>query len=604
MLDILRWSPMRLLIFLPFLASVLAAQVPVADRRNTETPNTDTHFTMPHYGSAAEWDARRVVLRRQILVAAGLTPMPDRTPLNPQVFGTITHDDYAVEKVLLETLPHYYLGGNLYRPLKPGKYPAILVPHGHWEYGRLENQPLNSTPREGANLARQGYVALAIDMVGYNDTVQTPHEFGGAREELWSFTPLGLQLWNATRALDYLLSRDDVDTTRVGVTGASGGGTQTLMLTAVDDRITASAPVNMVSAYMQGGARCENAPGLRVGTSNLEIAAMMAPKPMLLVASTGDWTSKVPEEELPEIRQIYALYGKAGNLDSFYQDAPHNYNQKAREAVYQFFAKVLLHDPKWAEYRELNVPVERLQDYLALMGRPLPPGALDYDGLFAQWQELAQRQARDSDLNALRENLRAAASVQWPAHVEHTPAGAQTTDTPMPGEQIILWRPDAHDRVPARVVPLKGQPKGVIVFVHPGGMDSAAQAPEFRDLPTDQAVVQIDVFQTGSAKAARDRSATYFLAFNPSDDAARVQDILTALAFMSQQHPGLPVGLAGVGKAAIWCQFAAAVAPQPVRLYQNMPAGWSGSDEQLLKDLFVPGLNRAGGWDAVRRLTR
>ncbi len=590
---------MRTLICLPFLAFLLSAQAPLADRRNTETPNTDTHFTMPHYASAAEWGARRLALRRQILMAAGLTPSPERTPLHPQVFGTIPHEDYAVEKVLLETMPHYYLGGNLYRPLKPGKYPAILIPHGHWEYGRLENQPLNSTPREGANLARQGYVALAIDMAGYNDTLQTPHEFGGAREELWSFTPLGLQLWNAIRALDYLLSRDDVDSARVGVTGASGGATQTLMLTAVDDRITASAPVNMVSAYMQGGARCENAPGLRVGTSNLEIAAMMAPKPVLLVASTGDWTSKVPEEELPAIRQIYALYGKAENLDGFYQEAPHNYNQKAREAVYQFFAKVLLHDPKWSEYHERNVAVERLQDYLALMGRPLPPEALDYDGLFAQWRELAQRQARESDPATLRENLRAAVGVEWPLHVKHistTSAG------------IILWRPEAQDRVPARVVAAKGEPKGVIVFVHPGGMEAAAESPEFRQLPPDQAVIQIDAFQTGSAQAARDRSATHFLTFNRSDDSARVQDILTALAFAAEQHPDLPLGLAGVGKAALWCQLAAAVAPTPVKLYLThgltQPEGWSGADEQLLKDLFVPGLNRAGGWEAVKRLAR
>lgn len=586
---------MRTILCLLLLACRLPAQVPVADRRNTETPNTDTHFPMPHYATAAEWDARRAVLRRQILAAAGLTPMPERTPLHPQVFGAITHDEYVVEKVLLETRPHYYLGGNLYRPVKPGKYPAILVPHGHWEYGRLENQQLNSTPREGANLALQGYVALAIDMVGYNDTMQTPHEFGGAREELWSFTPLGLQLWNAIRAVDYLVSREDVDRSRVGVTGASGGGTQTMMLAAVDDRVAASAPVNMVSAYMQGGARCENAPRLRIGTSNLEIAAMMAPKPMLLVASTGDWTSKVPEEELPEIRQIYELYGKADNLSGFYQDAPHNYNQKAREAVYQFFAQVFLHDPKGAEYREHSVEVERLQDYLALMGRPLPPGALDYDGLFAQWREMANEQARNSDTSKLRENLRASTGLEWPAHVEHNETGGQ----------IILWRPDAQDRIPGRIVPrTNGELSTLIVFVHPDGIEAAQQSAEFRQLQHDQSLITIDVFQTGSAKASRDRSATHFLGFNYSDDAARVQDILTALALSSQKHPGVRLGVAGVGKAALWCQLAAAAAPEPIKLYQTLPSGWTGSDDDLLKNLFVPGLNRAGGWETVQRLTK
>jgi dienelactone hydrolase len=591
---------MRTLLCLLLLVSPLAAQAPAVDRRNAETPNTDTHFTMPHYATVAQWDARRVALRRQILAAAGLTPMPERTPLHPQVFGTISHEDYAVEKVLLETMPHYYLGANLYRPLKPGRYPAILIPHGHWEYGRLENQPLNSTPREGANLARQGYVALAIDMVGYNDTMQTPHEFGGSREQLWNFTALGLQLWNSTRALDYLLSREDVDTTRVGVTGASGGGTQTFLISAVDDRITASAPVNMVSAYMQGGAVCENAPGLRVGTSNLEFAAMMAPKPMLLVASTGDWTSKVPQEELPEIRQIYSLYGKAENLSGFYQDAPHNYNQKAREAVYQFFAKVLLHDPKWAEYKEQSVPVERLQDYLVLMGRPLPEGALDYASVFAAWRDLSLRQARAADVNALRENLRAAVGLEWPSHVEKA----------LDGPQAILWRPEGQDRVPARILDAGKSALGqqstpvaaAIVVVDPAGMGAAAR--ELSGLPANHAAISIDAFQTGSAQAARDRSAIHFLGFNRSDDAARVQDILTALAFAKQEHPGVPLGVACVGQAALWCQVAAAAAPEPIKLYQTQPAGWTGTDDEMLKDLFLPGLNRAGGWETVQRLTK
>src|SRR5208283_294893 len=196
---------------LALLGAAALAQVPAADSRNTVTPNTDTHFVLPTYTSLEAWKVRRTALRQQILSAAGLSPMPPRTPLHPEVFGRLERDGYGIEKVLLETMPHYYLGGNLYRPLKPGKHPGVLIMHGHWDYGRLESQPLNSTPAEGINLAKQGYVAFAIDMVGVNDTVQTPHEFGGPREDLWSFSPLGLQLWNSTRALDFLLSLDDVD---------------------------------------------------------------------------------------------------------------------------------------------------------------------------------------------------------------------------------------------------------------------------------------------------------------------------------------------------------------------------------------------------------
>ena len=248
--------------------------------------------------------------------------------------------------------PGFYLGGNLYRPRNgKAKHPGVLNPQGHWPYGRLENEPLYSAPSLGISLARQGYVVFAYDMVGYNDTIQVPHRFGSAEQRLWSFGPLGLQLWDSIRALDFLASLDDVDAADLGITGASGGGTQAFLLTAVDDRIQFASPVNMVSAIMQGGDLCENAPGLRLGTSNVEIAAMFAPKPMLLVSATGDWTHNVPREEYPAIKRIYDLYGKGDQVEVVQIDEKHNFNQPSREAVYQFFAK---HHPGLSDSRELK----------------------------------------------------------------------------------------------------------------------------------------------------------------------------------------------------------------------------------------------------------
>src|SRR5205085_10622604 len=207
-------------LFILFLTSALFAQVPSQDSRNTNIPNTDTHFTMPVYKTRAQWEARAAKLRKQILFAAGLEPMPERNPLTPQIFGRIENNDYSIEKVLLQTLPGYYLGGNLYRPLgKSGKFPAVLTPHGHWTYGRLEHTELASIPARSINLARQGYVVFAYDMVGYNDTTQTPHAFGNPREQLWSFGPLGLQLWNSIRSLDFLHSLPDVDGDKIAMTG-------------------------------------------------------------------------------------------------------------------------------------------------------------------------------------------------------------------------------------------------------------------------------------------------------------------------------------------------------------------------------------------------
>ena len=228
--------------------------VPVEDSRNTVIRTTDTPTPLPEFTSLKAWEERRTFLRNQILVSAGLSPMPEKTPLNAQIFGKIVEKDYTIEKVMIETLPGFYLGGNLYRPRNgTAKHPGILNPQGHWPYGRLENQRLYSGPSFGISLARQGYVVFAYDMVGYTDTIQLPHHFGSAEQRLWSFGPLGLQLWNSIRSLDFLEKLDDVDRTRMGIAGASGGGTQTFLLAAVDDRLQFASPVNMVSAIMQGG---------------------------------------------------------------------------------------------------------------------------------------------------------------------------------------------------------------------------------------------------------------------------------------------------------------------------------------------------------------
>ncbi|MCZ2156722.1 MAG: hypothetical protein LC114_22930, partial [Bryobacterales bacterium] len=321
----------------------LLAQVPPNDARSGKVADTDTHFKAHSY-TRAEWDARRAELKQRILFAAGLVPMPPKPMLRPLFTGRIEGDGYTIEKVLLETAPGFYLGGNLYRPKAPAgtKSPAVVHPHGHWAYGRLENQPLYSAPTFGINMAKQGYVVFAYDMVGYNDTPQVEHRFTGNRVQLWQFTPLGLQLWNSIRVVDFLESLPDVDPKRIGVTGASGGATQTFLLDAVDDRIVAAAPVNMVSFIMQGGCVCENAPHLRVGTNTVEIAALMAPKPMLVVAATGDWTRNVPKEEYPALQQIYSLYNAVDNVEAVQLDAPHNFHQVSREAAYTFLRKTLM----------------------------------------------------------------------------------------------------------------------------------------------------------------------------------------------------------------------------------------------------------------------
>jgi dienelactone hydrolase len=562
-----------LLLTLPLLA---------ADTRNTDLPDTNTHFKLRKYETRAEWEAHKAKLRKQILSATGLFPIPPHaTPPHAEVFGRLERKGYSVEKVLLETMPGYFVGGNLYRPLDAGKHPAVLNAHGHWEYGRLENETLNSAPSFGISMARQGFVVFAWDMVGYNDTVQTPHDFGTPAEKLWQFGPLQLQLWNSIRAMDFVTSLPDVDASNVGMAGPSGGATQTLLLAAIDDRVQFAAPANMVSTTMQGGDTCENSPGLRMNTNTVEMAAMFAPKPLLLTSATGDWTSTTPEVEFPAVQQIYALYGAAGNVENVHIDAPHNFNQANREAVYRFFNKhARKQDTKYAEH---GIKMEMLQNMLALHNRTLPADAVDYAGVLEDWKKLPV--AVDSDVS--RERMRLAMLVEWPAEIADSPAGAK----------LMLVRDQSGQQVPAQWIAGTGAP---VVVVHPQGMQTALQDAEVVKLrAAHRPLLLIDAFQTGSSVAPRDRTARHFLAFNVSDAAGRVQDIATAIAYL-QKKSNAPVELLGIGDAELWTAVAAAISPAPVRLIH--PPALAFTDEQLLQEFPVPGFQRAGGVAEVKRL--
>lgn len=564
--------------------------IAAVDSRNTQINDTNTHYQWPVYRSREQWEARKKQLREQILFAAGLNPMPEKTPMRAEVFGKIQGDGYTIEKVLLETRPNYWLGGNLYRSTKPGKHPAVASPHGHWNYGRIEHQPLGSIPARCINLARQGYVVLAYDMVGYNDTVQTPHGFGGKKEDLWGFGPLGLQLWNSIRVVDFLEGLPDVDKAKIGATGASGGGTQTFLLSAVDDRIKFASPVNMLSAIMQGGSPCENAPGLRVGAYNVEFGAMMAPRPLLMVAATGDWTVNTPREEYPAIKEIYQLYGKPEMVESVQFTAEHNYNKDSREAVYQFFAKHALGSTDPSEYKERSIRLEKAQDMLALHGRSLPAGALDYNGVFAQWRQWTSKLVDTKSTEEKKHLLQLALGTEWPSQVVHE---AQ-------GENVVLSRPAVGDRIPGLWFPGTGQP---VLVVHPDGAAAARkQGAVEKLLAAKRPVLLIDAFQTGAAKAPRG-TGQHFLTFNRTDDALRVQDVITAVKWLTTQAPGSTVEVIGAGKAAVWSRFAAAAIPVKVTLQAPVDPMFKATDDELAKDFYVPHIQRVGGWKTAMQLT-
>ncbi len=361
---------MRLTLVSLALAASLAATGP-------QYRTLNDRLEAPRFTSAGAWAARAQYLREHVLASAGLLPMPERTPLHPVIFDEVSHSDYTVSKVYFESLPGFFVTGNLYRPVGDGPFPAILSPHGHWTYGRLENTAVNSGPGRAIGLARQGFVVFTHDMVGYGDSRQLTHGFGGRRESLWGLSLGGLQLW----------SHDGF-----GVTGESGGGTQTFLLASIDPRVAVAAPVNMISLHMQGGCLCENMPGLRLDTNNVEIAGTIAPRPLLMVSATGDWTAETLEVEYPAMRSLYELLGAGGKVHAVRFAAEHNYNKDSREAMYAWMARWLQQAPDGVKRPERSFSADKITDLLVFYGRPLPDGAVTAGELTDRWIASAKAQ--------------------------------------------------------------------------------------------------------------------------------------------------------------------------------------------------------------------
>jgi dienelactone hydrolase len=376
-------------LFLPllFACSSLAASSPPrvlppgqlpSDHRLRPLKDLDGYFPFEPPDSREAWARRAEYVRRQVLVSQGLWPMPERTPLNPVIHGRQDLGDYTVEKVYLESFPGFYVTGNLYRPKnRQGRLPAVLTPHGHWPNGRFYDEGPDRVRRhivEGAErfeeggrsplqarcvqLAKMGLVVFHYDMLGYADSQQISydlaHRFAKQRPEMnseqnWGlYSPqaeshlqnvMGLHTWNSIRALDFLAELPDVDPARIVVTGASGGGTQTFILCAVDARPAISFPAVMVSTAMQGGCTCENTALLRVGTGNIELAGLFAPKPQG-VTSADDWTREMATKGFPELKKLYTLLGAPDNvLLKRGEHFGHNFNYVSRAALYSWINK-------------------------------------------------------------------------------------------------------------------------------------------------------------------------------------------------------------------------------------------------------------------------
>ena len=594
----------------------------------------------------AAWEKEREGLRERILVGQGLWPMPPMAPLAPVIHGKIERDDYTIEQVYLTSLPGHYVTGNLYRPKTiNGKIPAVLCPHGHWDNGRMiEQKPENvkAAIESGAEkfeagaryfmqarmvgLARMGCTVFHYDMVGYADSKSVPHGggFSDVEATLRLQQAMGLQTINSIRALDFLLSLPEVDTTRVGVTGESGGGTQTFILGAIDSRPTVAFPAVMISDNMQGGCTCENCCYLRIGTNNVALAAVFAPRPMAM-SGAHDWTISVENKPLSDLKKIYGLYGQPDLVHAkAFPQFRHNYNQVAREMMYAWFNK----------YLKLNLPtpiVER--DFVPLTpaelsvfdaAHPIPADAANVNQIRSNLTSTSEKQFASlvpNDATGLVEYRRivgAAARVMLDGEVpsvQSVVGASPITETDGAGYKMIrltLSRRQATEQIPT-IVLLPSNFNGTAVLWFDGAGkkhlfdESGKPIPAVQKLlDSGRAVVSADLFQTGEFLSDESQPAAnpkvnesfpgYTFGYNRPLLAERVHDILTVIGGLGWYPHIKQLQLVGTSEAGLWVLLAKAVSGNSVsRCVGDLQGFGFGKVTTINDPRMLPGGLKYGG---------
>lgn len=302
-------------------------------RRQAEDGMKLVPYLSSLYADKAAWEARKDTLRKEVMARLGIDKLLAVCSKEAPEYGKIRKfDGYTVQNFRLKTANGHTVCGSIYAPKGKGKHPLIICPNGHFSngrYGTVQQQRL-------ATLARMGAICVDYDLWGWGESAD---EVGSKAHQ----TPEAhvMQALNGIRILDWMIQRKDVDKTRVGVNGGSGGGTQSVLLSVLDDRYTACCTVVSVSSWFDGGCPCESGMPIQLaggGTCNAELAAMFAPKPMMLVSDGGDWTSTTPELEYPYIKRIYGFYGAADKVMNVHLPKErHDFGPNKRNAVYKFF---------------------------------------------------------------------------------------------------------------------------------------------------------------------------------------------------------------------------------------------------------------------------
>ena len=575
----------------------------------------------PVPASKAAWLRRANQVRQRILVSCGLLPMPPRPKVDATIHGRVERDKYTVEKVYFESYPGLYVTGSLYRPRgKSGRRPVVLSPHGHWNQGRFYECPENQIAEQlstGAEiyevaaryplqarcvqLARMGCIVFHYDMLGYADskpiTYERAHRHAEARPELedphaWGLytaqaemrmqSVFGMQTFNSLRALDFVSELPDVDPHRIGVTGASGGGTQTMILAAIEPRVSVSFPAVMVSTAMQGGCTCENACCLRVGTGNVEFAALFCPKPQGINAA-NDWTVELATKGLPELKQLYKLFGAESNVEGYpLVQFPHNYNAVSRGKMYAWMNRHfnLGYAPK--EIQELEFEPLTVREMSVWNDRhPTPPADLAAEQKLLQeiakisdQQSATQAPAKRRDLVRLALETLTATSWNDIGPVQRENLAKIDMESFWLFKDILRY---GSQEIPTVFLHPKDWNNKVVVWTAEAGKRSLLNSEDKVRNEAQQlldkgfAIAAPDLFRQGefeteqltqTRKVANDRDfAGFTFGYNRTLLAHRVQDLLTIIKFITEDdHAAQATYLLGVEGGTAVASVASALA--------------------------------------------
>lgn len=324
-------------------------------RRHDDDGRQMLDYLSTLYSNREQWEQRRAILIKEVRERLQIDLFLDSCVKDkPAILSKVRkHDGYTTQNICIELTPGQHVFGTIYTSLKKGKKPLIVCPDGHWpsRYRKDEQQRL-------ATLARMGAICVDFDLYGYSQSVAEVGDHHSPRAHIFQ-AACGLKL------LDWMLkNRKDIDTTRVAANGGSGGGTHTVLLTLLDLRITASAPVVHVASHFDGGCPCESGMPVQLaggGTCEAELAAIIAPKPLLLVSDGGDWTSTNPELEYPFIQRIFGFYEAKGQVRNVHLPKErHDFGSNKRQAVYDFFADVFQLDRTMIDESKVTIEPEEV----------------------------------------------------------------------------------------------------------------------------------------------------------------------------------------------------------------------------------------------------